>query len=104
MEWNQIIEELVRKDKYIMDGNYSRTLSTRMKNADTIFFFDLPRYLCIYGAIKRRILNHGKTRSDMAEGCKEKIDLEFIKWIWNFKKRSRDKILRELKEVKEQKT
>jgi hypothetical protein len=39
----------------------------------------------------------------MAEGCKEKIDLEFIKWIWNFKKRSRDKILEELEEVKEHK-
>jgi adenylate kinase family enzyme len=103
MEWNQIIEELILKDQYIMDGNYSRTLSIRMKDADTIFFFDFSRFLCMYQVIKRRIINHGKTRSDMAEGCKEKIDLEFIKWIWNFKKRSKDKILGELEEVKEQK-
>jgi adenylate kinase family enzyme len=103
IEWNQIIEEIVRKDKYIMDGNYSQTLTIRMKDADTIFFFDFSRYLCIYRAIKRRIINHGKTRNDMAEGCIEKIDLEFIKWIWNFKKRSRYKILKELKEVEAQK-
>jgi adenylate kinase family enzyme len=102
-EWNQTIAELVRKDQYIMDGNYSRTISIRMKEADTIFFFDFSRYLCVYRAIKRRIINHGKTRSDMAAGCKEKIDLEFIKWIWNFKNRSRDKILRELEEANEQK-
>jgi adenylate kinase family enzyme len=78
-EWNQTIAELVRKDQYIMDGNYSRTISIRMKEADTIFFFDFSRYLCIYRAFKRRIMNHGRTRSDMAEGCKEKIDVEFIK-------------------------
>lgn len=102
-EWNQILEALIRKDQYIMDGNYSRTLGIRMKDADTIFFFDFSRYLCIYQAIKRRIINHGKTRSDMAEGCKEKIDLEFIMWIRNFKKRSRDKILKILEEAQEQK-
>lgn len=100
-EWDQIIQELMCKDQYIMDGNYSRTLRIRMKDADTIFFFDFSRYLCIYQAIKRRIIYHGKTRSDMAEGCKEKIDLEFIKWIWNFNKRSRDEILRELEKAKE---
>ncbi|CAM4399669.1 hypothetical protein PAAL109150_24905 [Paenibacillus alkaliterrae] len=39
----------------------------------------------------------------MAEGCKEKIDLEFLIWIWNFRKRSRGKILETLDQVKEQK-
>jgi adenylate kinase family enzyme len=103
-EWDKTIEELLgNNDTYVMDGNYSRTLDKRLKEADTVYYFDFPRYLCIYRVIKRRILNHGKTRVDMAEGCKEKIDLEFLRWIWNFKKRSRAKILTTLDEVKGQK-
>jgi adenylate kinase family enzyme len=102
-EWDQIIDELVRLDSYIMDGNYSRTLNKRLLDADAVFYFDFPRLLCIYRAIKRRIMNHGRTREDMAEGCKEKIDFEFLKWIWNFRKRNRGKILETLDQVKEQK-
>ncbi|MEX1030704.1 MAG: AAA family ATPase [Paenibacillaceae bacterium] len=99
-DWDITIDELlVNHDTYILDGNYSRTLDKRLKDTDTVFYFDFPRYLCIYRVIKRRILNHGKTRADMAEGCIEKIDLEFIRWIWNYKKRSRRKILKTLDEV-----
>ena len=34
----------------------------------------------------------------MAEGCKERFDLGFMRWIWNYKKRTRPKIVRMLKE------
>lgn len=102
-EWDQIIDDLVKLDTYIMDGNYSRTLAKRLDDADVVYFFDFPRFLCIYRVIKRRVINHGRTRADMAEGCEEKIDLEFLRWIWNFKKRSRGKILKMLSQVKEQK-
>lgn len=102
-EWNQTIEELTHLDTYIMDGNYSRTLRKRLVDADTVYFFDYPRLLCIFRVIKRRIMYHGKTREDMAAGCKEKIDVEFLKWIWNFKKRSRGKILELLDQVKDEK-
>jgi adenylate kinase family enzyme len=98
-EWDKTIEELLLRDSYIMDGNYSRTLNKRLVDADTVYFFDFPRFLCIYRVIKRRIMNHGTTREDMAEGCKENIDLEFLKWIWNFRKRSRSKILKTLAEI-----
>lgn len=102
-EWNAITAELIQQDTYIMDGNYSRTLAQRLQAADTVFFFDFSRYRCIYRVIKRRIQNHGQTREDMAEGCLEKIDWEFIMWIWNFKARSRAKVLSSLAEVQGEK-
>jgi adenylate kinase family enzyme len=34
--------------------------------------------------LKRRIIYHGKTRPDLNEGCPEKIDAEFLRWIWYF--------------------
>ena len=100
-EWDQVIEKLIHKEEYILDGNYSRTLEVRLRESDTVFYFDYPRYLCLYRVIKRRILNHGRTRPDMAENCKEKIDYEFISWVWNFNKTNRPKIIKKLEEVKE---
>jgi hypothetical protein len=32
----------------------------------------------------------------MAEGCHEKFDLKFLKWVWDFPKRSRPTVLRRL--------
>lgn len=102
-EWDDTIDELLKLESYIMDGNYSRTLNKRLRDADVVFYFDMPRSLCIYRVIKRRILNHGRVREDMAEGCREKIDVEFLKWIWNFRKRNRGGILETLDQAKEQK-
>ena len=102
-EWDHIIDNLVELDTYIMDGNYARTLNKRLIDADTVYFFDYPRLLCIYRALKRRIIYHGKTRHDMAEGYNEKIDFEFLKWIRNFNNRNRKKIIETLDKVKDSK-
>ncbi len=38
-EWHEIIEELINKDKWIIEGNFSGTLNIRASRADLIFFF-----------------------------------------------------------------
>ena len=92
-EMDSLIMEAASRERWIIDGNYSRTLDLRMERADTVIYIDLNRYICIFRALKRRIKNRGKTRDDMGEGCPEKIDLEFLLWIWNFPKRSREATL-----------
>lgn len=67
-------------------------LAGHLKEVDTIFYFDFPRLICLYRVVKRRIQHRGQTRADMGEGCKEKIDLEFLKWIWYFKKRNQHRM------------
>lgn len=42
------------------------------------------------------LLHYGKTRSDMGKECKERIDREFFRYIWNFPTLQRPKILRKL--------
>lgn len=74
-------EEIVSQDQWIIEGNYSNTYETRMPYADTIIYLDLPLRVCLYRVIKRFFLNIGKTRPDMGEGCPEKIDYDFIKFI-----------------------
>ncbi|MDT9718609.1 DNA topology modulation protein [Paenibacillus sp. ClWae2A] len=100
-EWDKIVEQFTNGDHWIIDGNYSRTMDIRIKKADLIIFLDMPRLLCSYRIIKRRIMYHNKTRPDMNAGCKEKLDWEFIKWVWNYRTRSRMNTIKELEQVKE---
>ncbi len=39
----------------------------------------------------------------MTEGCEEKLDLEFVKWVLKFNKNERPKILEKLKNYEDKK-
>lgn len=86
-EWRRMVEDLVRKDSWIIDGNYGGTMDIRLAAADTIVLLDLPRITCLLSTIQRAIRYRRGGRPDMAEGCRERFDreyLEFLKYIWRF--------------------
>ena len=60
-EYDARLSEILALDSWIIDGNYSRTIETRMAACDTAFLFDLPVDVCLEGAISRL----GKARYDM---------------------------------------
>ena len=93
-QWREKVVNLCQNGQWIMDGNYGSTLSLRLQYADAVILFDTPRLQCLWRAIKRRLMYAGKTRPDMAAGCPEKIDGEFLKWIWNFKKNEKPQIMK----------
>lgn len=95
-EWREKVEELLGRDEWIMDGNYSGTLDLRFQACDTVIFLDMSRTLCIWRVLKRAIIYRTKSRPDMAEGCPERLTLEFILWIWNYPQRTRPKIVKML--------
>ena len=49
--------------------------------ADCIIYLNFNRFNCFFWAFRRYLKQKGQTRPDMAAGCQEKFDLEFIKWI-----------------------
>jgi adenylate kinase family enzyme len=91
-QWLATVDKLIARDGWVMDGNFSGTIERRVAKCDTIIFLDLPRTLCLYRIIKRRLSHRGSTRPDMAPGCPEKIDLEFMLWVWNYARRTKPKI------------
>lgn len=97
-EWLSTVNELTSEESWIMDGNFGGTLEVRMQHCDTIVFLDLPRLLCLWRITKRRLLNHKRSRPDMAEGCPEKLDWSFVRWVWSYSHRSRPKIVKLLRE------
>lgn len=100
-EFNILLMKELQKDKWIIDGNYDRTLEARIKRCDTIIYLDYPRRTSLFGVIKRVISSYGKVRPDMADGCPERFDLEFIKWIWNFNKEHREKFYKIIEKQKD---
>ena len=83
-EWKSRVEELVKGDEWIIDGNFGGTMEIRLAAADTVVFLDFPRVLCTFRAIKRAVTYRNRTRPDMGPGCNEKFDLEFLRWVWQF--------------------
>lgn len=70
---------------WVIDGNYSKLYyERRMAEADMIIILLFNRFLCLYRAYRRFRQYKNVTRPDMAQGCTEKFDWEFAKWIlWN---------------------
>lgn len=97
-EWRARVEELIRREAWIMDGNYSGTLDIRLEACDTVILLDVPRVVCLWRVLKRALTYRRGGRPDMAEGCDEKIDLEFLRWVWDYPKRARPGVLKMLKE------
>lgn len=92
-EWARKVEGLVEREAWVMDGNYSGTLARRLEACDAVVFLDLPRALCVWRVLKRVVTSRWRGRPDMAEGCRERFSLEFLKWIWAYPSRSRPKVL-----------
>lgn len=99
-EWEKVVQKLAAKPQWIMDGNFSGTLSIRMERADTIIYFDFPTWFCLWRVLKRIWTYHGKTRPDMTEGCPERFDLEFLHYVATFNWVKRKGILKQLDRVK----
>jgi adenylate kinase family enzyme len=83
--WRQHVAALAAEPRWIMDGQFGGTLGLRLRHADTVFVVDMPRWLCLTRVLRRTWRDFGRTRSDMAPGCVERLDWEFLKYIWNYK-------------------
>ncbi|NJP40190.1 adenylate kinase [Oscillospiraceae bacterium HV4-5-C5C] len=73
------LAEILETDKWIIDGNYARTLERRIHACDTVFLLDFPLAVCLAGA-KERI---GQKREDMP-WVENGLDEAFRQWILNF--------------------
>ena len=74
-------------------------MEIRLEKCDTVIYLDFSRFACLMGVAKRVLTSYGTVRPDMAEGCPERFDLDFLKWVWNFNKTKREKYYRLLNEA-----
>lgn len=81
-EFDKKLDDVLKLDSWIIDGNYGRTLEVRLKKCDFVFLFDFSVETCLNG-VNARI---GKPRSDMP-WIEQEFDEEFKNWIVNFPNR-----------------
>lgn len=84
-EWDALLEELVARPEWIIDGNFTASLPARLASADTVVFVDLPRVVCLAAAVKRRLLFGLRRPPGMARDCRPMFNLTFLRWIWSFR-------------------
>ena len=98
-EFDERLMAELRKPRWILDGNFDRTIGLRLQQCDTVIYLDYPRLVCMKNWIGRVLKNWGRARPDMTQGCSEWFDPEMAKWIWQFNKTKRPRYYALLKGV-----
>jgi adenylate kinase family enzyme len=92
-EWDALHRRLVEGSAWIIDGGFTRWMPARFAAADTVVLLDPSPVVCIASAVWRRILFRRTRAPGMAADCRPHFDLEFLGWIWNFRRDQRPGIL-----------
>ncbi|HWH18519.1 MAG TPA: topology modulation protein [Allosphingosinicella sp.] len=95
--WAAEVSSLIAQPRWIIEGNYGGTLPLRLGRADTVIHLDLPAPLCVIRVLKRVIRSWGRVRADMAEGCPEHFNLEFLAYTASFPWKGRRRIEEKMK-------
>jgi adenylate kinase family enzyme len=86
-EQRQRIAAIITEERWLMDGSNPSSFDMRLPRSHIVLWVRMPRWLCLWGAVSRAIKGYGKARLEMAEGCPERIDIDFLRYIWNFERR-----------------
>ena len=95
-EFDRALDGLLAGEKWVMDGDYSRTYEVRLRAADTVIFLDYPEAVCMAGIIARV----GQNRPDMPwmEGT---LDPELVAQVRNYRRDNRPVLLSLLQKYSE---
>ena len=87
-EFDRALDEILQGEKWIMDGDYSRTYEVRIRACDTVIFLDYPEAVCMAGIVARV----GQNRPDMP-WTESTLDPELVALVQNYRRDNRPQIL-----------
>lgn len=106
-EYKKIHDGLCDRSEWIMDGVNLRLLEYRIQKSDVIIFLDISIYTCLFRVLKRSVKYYNQEMADNAAGCKQQLNskfVQFMKWILNFNKEYKPRIIKLLDEYKNSKS
>ena len=95
----QRLHEVLGQERWIIDGNYSKTLELRLRRCDTVFFLDYPTDVCLSGVASRI----GKPRPDLP-WTETQMDSELVEVVRNYPARERLAVMALLEQYADEKT
>jgi adenylate kinase family enzyme len=79
------LDDISKKDSYIIEGTYSSKLKDIISKSDKIIVLEIPTYICTYRILKRTFLSFitlkNGARDDLPKGCNEKLGLGYLRFI-----------------------
>lgn len=91
-DFDRKVEMLVAEDRWVMDGNYSRTLHLRLPRAQAVVLLDRNPLVCLMRVLRRTA--DPTPRPDIPEDCPDRLpDRQFLWWILSYRWRSMPKVL-----------
>lgn len=102
LERDKIISTKAEDEKWIIDGNYNKTLKERFDRADLIIWLDYPTSTQLKGVLKRYFKTRNSERPEIP-GCKERLKLDFLKYVVTYNKKKRHIIAESLQNIPQEK-
>lgn len=87
-EFDEKHDEILKKESFILDGNYNRTISKRLEKCDLVIYLDYDSQVCI-DSYKQRVKD-GSIKDFITENCVETLDEDFNNYISSYNDKNRD--------------
>lgn len=81
-EWRSVVSNLVKQESWVIDGTYESTLDLRIPAAEAIIEIKCPRWVSLWGVIRRSLYYRNRPRPDAPPG--QPIDLAYLRYIWKY--------------------
>ena len=96
---DKLLQKILEKDSWIIEGIYYKWLEQSFKNADIIYVLDLPKYIYKFRIIKRFIKRKLRLEAGKKENLKSLLNL--LKWTDKFQNENMKEIIKILEKYKE---
>lgn len=87
-EFDEKHDEILKKESFILDGNYNRTISKRLEKCDLVIYLDYDSQVCIDSYIQR--VKDGSIKDFITENCVETLDEDFNNYISSYNDKNRE--------------
>jgi adenylate kinase family enzyme len=87
------VERIAALPEWVIDGNYTDAIAPRYQNADTMIYLDVSRWVSMSRVVRRLVSHYGRVRPDGPKGCPERLDLEFLRFVWTWNQIRRGRTL-----------
>ncbi len=91
-EKDRLCHAVHAREVWIFEGGHSATWPERLARADTLIWLDLPAGLRLWRILRRSLLGHGRQRPDLPDGCPERFDPAFLRYVWRTRHSGRARI------------
>lgn len=98
-EFDCRLRDVMRTERWILDGDYSRTYEMRFAACDTVIFLDYPTEVCMDGIVGRV----GTVREDIP-WTENRLDPELVKLVQDYREQNRPVVYELMKRYPKERT